>query len=472
MYDVIIVGAGPAGIFTAYKLITENPKLKLLVIDKGSSIDDRHCPLREGKVDRCINCSVCSIMSGFGGAGTFSDCKLSLTPYVGGNILEYMNELTANNLEHTVSDIIDNFDEDRDKRKIVGETVSSNYKSIESSLRLNNLNLTYCPTKHLGTDGTYKVMKNMYKYLSDKGVPFEFNSEFESFSKSNLDSETCYNVFTTNSNYYFITKYLVFAVGRSGNRYLMNYLSKLENINIKHRPIDIGIRLETPSANVKFLTDELYDMKINSNIDGFKVRTFCTNPNGFVSEENYNGLHVVNGHSYSSIKSDMTNFAVLVTIMDDSYNSDYVMKFLNFISGNSNKELIYDNTLNFISSYDVLYLDSYSDMRTLKNAEKRDINMYYPFKISNCIKTFLDRFDNFLKNFNKNCSIFDGYSYIYGPEVKFYSDTVEVNDNFETSISNIYTIGDGAGITRGIMQAASTGLVVANDILKKESYSK
>lgn len=447
--EVVIVGAGPAGLFAAYNLCRKK-EFKVTVYDKGKNIYNRQCPVRDGK--SCVNCQPCNIMCGFGGAGTFSDCKLSLSPYgVGGNIVDYIGGPKAENYVQEVEDIFDWFDTDSTSRKTIG-LKTNKYTELENKLKDYNIDITYCPTKHLGTDGTLSVMKLMYEYLKSNGVIFKFCTEIINCNKV-ADSFILY----TSKNETRHADYVIFAPGRSGNTWLSEMLKKQFDIKTESNRFDIGFRVEVPYETVSELTDNLYDMKLSKTYDtGVKVRTFCTNPKGYVSEEHYkNNIALANGHSYADKKSNNTNFAVLVTLpISTEEGISYVQNFADRISGGV-----------AVCSFEDLYFGRYSGTKletTLKTAKHRGFNAFLP-------QTVIDHFCYFMKTLDKVYpGVASDMTNVYGIEAKFYSDTIKVDENFETSISGLYCIGDGSGITRGIVQSAASGLAVTDNIMMKE----
>mgnify|MGYP002706005068 CR=1 FL=1 len=458
---VVIIGAGPAGIFSAYNLITSDPNIDVTVIDKGNDIYSRHCPMREKENQPCVHCKTCGIMHGFGGAGTFSDCKLSLTAKgVGGNIIDYVGEEKAQKLINDVELIYRHFDVDADKREVVGTAENKEITKIKEIAKKDSITYTECPTKHLGTDGTLKVMKYMYDYLCNAGVKFLFNTECTNVKKT----ETEFSVYT-NKNILLIGDYVILAPGRSGNSWVAQVVNGL-GIKTKSNKVDIGVRLETSYEIAKYLTDNLYDVKL-SYIDpytGDKVRSFCTNPKGYVSEEHYGFNAIANGHSFANKKSENTNFAVLVTLNDDRLNAKYIKSYMNIANNYSNGKLILQNCTDFMKDRPTKSVQDYqtNTVPTLSTAMPGDITAILPSRVCAMIKMFLQKLN---RNLAKN--IIWGDTWLYGIEAKFYSDLIEVDNNMETNVTGLYVIGDGSGTTRGITQSASEGLVASESILNK-----
>ena len=449
---IVIVGAGPAGLFAAYKLCKNND---IIIIDKGKSIYNRICPIREGH--DCVNCKPCNIMCGFGGAGTYSDCKLSLSPYgVGGDIVNYIGGKLAEKYTKKVCKIFNNFDKESQTRKVIGKK-NKKYKEIEKKLNSVGLDLTYCPTKHLGTDGTYNVMCELFDYLLSKNVKFLFETEVTDFEKyKNKINEEKIKLYTNNISIKNIDK-LIFAPGRSGNSWLCNIMKK-HNVKTVNNGFDIGFRIEVPYDSVSELTDNLYDMKVSyTDKDGYKTRTFCTNPKGFVSEEHYDDcIALANGHSYADKKSLNTNFAVLV---HTNLPTEIGKKIIKDFNNKNNKHIVMSTWNEGFTQRSKL--DCTELVPTLNVCKVKD------FK--NLIDTpfnFVDKVKDFLIKLSVLYPVVGDFTNIYGLEAKFYSDRIKVKSNFETSINNVYCIGDGSGTTRGIIQSCIEGLVVADDISK------
>ena len=462
-YDVAIVGAGPAGLFAAYNLAKKTDNI--IVIESGKNIYHRSCPLREGKAKECVNCLPCNIMQGFGGAGTFSDCKLSLTPYgVGGDVIDYISNSDAENYTNEVEHIFASFDPFNSKRRIIGKDIPS---QLTNTAEQCSLTFTKCPTKHLGTDGTLVVMRNLFEYLKDKGVQFCFDTEvIEVEEKDDSSAEKIISVHTDKS-IIFNAKNVIFAVGRSGNYWLKNVIAKDLGIKTVSNKVDVGVRVEVNAEDIEDITSLLYDMKF-SKVDAFgnKVRTFCTNPRGYVSEEHYDSnTCLVNGHSFAKKKSNRTNFALLVTLNNTAITSDYVRQLIqlkNSVVGN--KIMMQD----YCSFAHLLPFDSSKISRqetnTLKTAVPFDMNNILPSIIKDNILSFMTAFARLVYIYCNKPMNLDSVT-LYGLEAKFYSDRIEVDNHFETAKKGIYAVGDGSGITRGIVQSCISGMVAADNII-------
>lgn len=461
LYDVAIVGAGPAGLFAAYTLVEKTNNI--VIIDSGKDIYNRFCPLREGKVKQCINCSPCNIMHGFGGAGTFSDCKLSLTPYgVGGDIVDYISGHDADNYISKVEHIFASFDPDDLKREVIGNNIPS---QLKESAEYCNLTLTNCPTKHLGTDGTLVVMQNLFEYLKSKGVQFYFDTEVVKAEEINSSEIRTISVYT--DKLVLNAKNVIFAVGRSGNHWLKTVIANDLDIKTTSNKVDIGVRVEIDAEDVEKITDLLYDMKF-SKIDhlGNKIRTFCTNPRGYVSEEHYdNNTCLVNGHSFADKKSNRTNFALLVTLNNTAITSDYVRQLIQLKNSVVGNKIMVQDYASFVGlvPFDA-YKISRHETNTLKTAVPFDMSNILPSSIKNAICIFMGSFETLV---NTYCGRYIDLNSImlYGLEAKFYSDRIEVDNHFETARKGIYAVGDGSGITRGIVQSCVSGMVAADNII-------
>ena len=463
-YDVVIVGAGPAGLFAAYNLAKKTDNI--IVIDSGKDIYHRSCPLREGRAKQCVNCSPCNIMQGFGGAGTFSDCKLSLTPYgVGGDIIDYISDSDANSYINEVEYLFASFDPFNSKRRIIGKDIPS---QLTDAAEQCSLTLTKCPTKHLGTDGTLVVMRNLFQYLKeDRNVQFCFDTEVTKVVEEKEDSSSETISVYTDKDIIFNAKNVIFAVGRSGNHWLKNVIAKDLGIKTVSNKVDVGVRVEVDAEDIEDITSLLYDMKFSKvDASGNKVRTFCTNPRGYVSEEHYDSdTCLVNGHSFARKKTNRTNFALLVTLNNAAITSDYVRQLIqlkNSVVGN--KIMVQD----YASFAHLLPFDSSKiskqETNTLKTAVPFDMNNILPSIVKDNILSFMTAFEKLIDIYcNKSLDLYSVT--LYGLEAKFYSDRIEVDNHFETAKKGIYAVGDGSGITRGIVQSCVSGMVAADNII-------
>ncbi|MGI6685542.1 MAG: NAD(P)/FAD-dependent oxidoreductase [Bacillota bacterium] len=464
-YDVVIIGAGPAGIFTAIELALKNPRINTLLIDKGRTIEKRACPAR--KQGKCINCEPCGITSGWSGAGAFSDGKLSLSPEVGGRLTDYMSREEAQEginyadkiyLRFGAQETIYGLDEKR-----VDDIV---YEASKYSIQL-----IPCPVRHLGTERAFEVLKGMYHYLVN-----ETNTEFLELTKVKdilVDDCQVKGVLVEprgKEPFEILSDFVVAAPGRGGAEWLSKQTKAL-NIKTENNEVDIGVRVEVPNSIMDHLTRDLYEAKLVYYSDTFdnRVRSFCVNPGGVVSEEHYDGqIAVVNGHSYAdeSLKTNNTNFALLVsTRFTEPFNEPieygkYIARLANMLTGGGVMvQRLGDVLKGRRTDYD--RLKKSTTLPTLKSAVPGDLSYVLPARYLTSIIETLKAFDKIAPG------IYAKNTLLYGAEVKFYSSKVRVSNNFETDVRRLYAIGDGAGITRGLMQASVTGVVVARDIASR-----
>lgn len=460
-YEVVIVGCGPAGIFTALELLKNNKNTKILMLDEGKSIKTRKCPKAQTK--KCVDCKPCNISSGFGGAGAFSDGKLSLSKDVGGWLEDYIGEEKLNELIEYV---------DSEYLKYGGNKEVSYNKEFAEEVEYNcskyGLKFIKCPVRHLGTEKSQEIMEKMYDYIvSNQNVTVLDLAPVTSVSTK--EEQYIVNYIHKKENIEAITDNLVLAVGRSGAGWLNNLCKKLD-IETKNKQVDIGVRVELPRAITDHLTDKLYEFKIynTSKTTENVVRTFCMNPGGFVSQENYDdALAVVNGHSYHDLKSNLTNFALLVSCkFTEPFNEPveygkYIARLANMLTGGKIMvQRLKDLKEGRRSTKNRIEKLSYKP--TLQDAVPGDLSFVLPSRIINAL---LDTFDN-LENICPGIS--SDETILYGVEVKFYSSNVVVDNNLKTKYNGLYAIGDGAGITRGLMQASISGVIAARDIITKK----
>ncbi|WBY63857.1 NAD(P)/FAD-dependent oxidoreductase [Thermocaproicibacter melissae] len=467
-YDVIVVGAGPAGIFTALEMDRLAPERKVLVVDSGNAIEHRACPART--TGTCAHCATCSIMNGWAGAGAFSDGKLSLSEEVGGNITDYLPVDTVRSLIQYVDGIYLQYGA---PDKVFGRNDKFAEK-ISYKARRENIRLIPCPVRHMGTEYSYMVLKAMYDYLSSR-PNFEFRER--TTAKSIVtENGTATGVRLMNKDGKEETvsaQYIVLAPGRGGAEWLNRTANEL-GLSVTNNEVDIGVRVEVPNAVMDPLTQHLYEAKLVYYSDTFenKVRTFCMNPGGIVSEEHYDtpsgGIAVVNGHSYAEEDrlTENTNFALLVsTRFTEPFNQPieygrYIAQLGNMLTGGGIMvQRLGDLLLG--RRTDAGRLAKSTTIPTLKTAVPGDLSFVLPHRHLTSIVEALRAFDKLAPGlYSKN-------TLLYGVEVKFYSSKVTVDNHFETQVKNLYAIGDGAGITRGLMQASVTGVAVARDIAQK-----
>ncbi|MFZ7102944.1 MAG: NAD(P)/FAD-dependent oxidoreductase [Peptococcaceae bacterium] len=463
-FDILIIGAGPAGIFTALELNKVNQDLKILIIDKGRTIEKRTCP--ERTQGYCSKCSVCGITSGWSGAGAFSDGKLSLSPEVGGRITDYMSDKEAQELINYADQYYLSFG----ARDVVFGLNNQRVEDIAYESSKHAIHLIACPVRHLGTEHAYTVLKDMHDFLINKR-----NIEFWELTKAEeliIEDGRVKGAVLLNKGTQVIieSEYVVVAPGRGGAEWLKEQTDKF-GITTENNEVDIGVRVEVPNSIMDHLTKDLYEAKMVYYSDTFdnKVRSFCMNPGGVVSGEHYDGdVAVVNGHSYADpqLKTKNTNFALLVsTRFTEPFNQPieygkYIARLANMLTGGGIMVQRLGDLLKGRRTDDDRLKKS-TTIPTLKSAVPGDLSYVLPERYLTSIIETLKAFDKIAPG------MYSRNTLLYGVEVKFYSSKVKVDNNFETQIQNLYAIGDGAGITRGLMQASVTGIVVARDIANK-----
>lgn len=457
-YDIIIVGAGPCGIFTALELKKNNPNKKVILFEKGKSIEKRICPKR--KTGKCAGCNPCSITTGFAGAGAYSDGKLSLSPDVGGNLPEYIGYDRTRELIKYVDDIYLSFGADE---KIYGIDNKDKIDEIRKKAIISDLKLIECPIRHMGTEVGYDIYTKIQHYLIDLGVEVSFENPVKDII---VQDRQVVGVIA-DKNYY--ADKVVMCIGREGSDWLKDICHK-HNINTETGDVDIGVRVETRNEIMEELNNAMYESKLIYYTPTFddKVRTFCSNPGGEVSTEYYEGnLAVVNGHSYKSneLKTDNTNFAILVTKhFTKPFNSPieygmHIAKLGNMLSGNKVLVQRYgDFKRGRRTTEDKLYRNNI--VPTLKDAVPGDLSLVLPYRLMKDIDEMIVALDIVSPGLASEETL------LYGVEVKFYSNKVLTTEQFETNIKNLYVGGDGAGITRGLMQASVNGVILGRQLSK------
>ncbi len=464
--DVLIVGAGPAGIFTALELTKQNRDIKILIVDKGRTIEKRKCPARTTGL--CVNCKPCAITSGWSGAGAYSDGKLSLSPAVGGRLNEYMNDEEAQELINYADGIYRQFG----AQETVYGLDTRRVDEIQYEASKYNIQLIHCPVRHLGTELAYEVLKEMYEHLMKQtGTEFwelakvtEILVEQDQVKGATIQKAGEAEPFEVQA------RYVIAAPGRGGADWLTEETNRL-GITTQNNEVDIGVRVEVPNSVMDHLTQSLYEPKLVYYSDTFelKTRSFCVNPGGVVSEEHYDGgIAVVNGHSYAdqAKKTQNTNFALLVsTRFTEPFNQPieygrYIARLANMLTGGGVMVQRLGDLLQGRRT-DTSRLKKSTTLATLRSAVPGDLSYVLPARYLTSITETLKAFDKIAPG------MYSRNTLLYGVEVKFYSSKVKVGRHFETEIPRLYAIGDGAGITRGLMQASATGVVVARDILSK-----
>ncbi len=455
-YDVIIIGAGPGGIFSAYELTKRAPKLKVAVFEAGHELRRRKCPIDGTKIKSCVGCDSCSIMSGFGGAGAFSDGKYNITNDFGGSLYEYIGKNEAIDLMKYVDDI--NMEYGGEGTKLYS-TAGTRFKTV---CLQNRLHLLDASVRHLGTDINYIVLENLYAYLQDK-VEFYFDTPIQAVEK--LDDGT-YSVCCKNGT--FACNKCIISVGRSGSKWMETVCKDL-NVPTKSNRVDIGVRVELPAAIFAHLTDELYESKIVYRTEkyGDKVRTFCMNPRGAVVTENTNGIITVNGHSYEdpAKQTDNTNFALLVAkhfsepFKDSNGYGESIARLSNMLGGGVIVQRFGDLIRGQRSTQSRI---EEAFITPTLNATPGDLSLVLPKRILDGIIEMIYALDKIAPGTANEDTL------LYGVEVKFYNMEVEVDDKLETRYKGLYIIGDGSGITHSLSHASASGVYVARNIAHGE----
>ena len=452
-YDVIIIGAGPGGIFSAYELVKGNADLKVAVFETGHELAKRICPIDGDKVKTCIGCKTCSIMSGFGGAGAFSDGKYNITNDFGGTLYEHIGRKAAIDLMKYVDDI--NMEYGGEGTKLFS-TAGTHFKKL---CLQNKLNLLDASVRHLGTDINYVVLQNIYEELKDK-VEFHFDEPVDDVAK--LDDG--FRVSTKKGD--FECEKCIISVGRSGSKWMETVCKSLD-IPTKSNRVDIGVRVELPAVIFSHLTDELYESKIVYRTEKFEdnVRTFCMNPHGIVVNENTNGIVTVNGHSYEGKdkQTDNTNFALLVAkhfsepFKDSNGYGESIARLSNMLGGGV-----------IVQRFGDLIRGRRSNKKRMEEnlveptlaATPGDLSLVLPKRILDGIIEMIYALDKIAPGTANDDTL------LYGVEVKFYNMEVDIDENLESPHKGLYIIGDGSGVTHSLSHASASGVYVARQILK------
>ncbi len=453
-YDVIIIGAGPGGIFSAYELMQLNPELKVAVFEAGHQLSHRRCPIDGDKVKSCISCKTCSIMSGFGGAGAFSDGKYNITNDFGGTLHEYIGKKRALDLMRYVDAI--NMQYGGEGTKLYS-TAGTKFKTLCIQ---HDLHLLDASVRHLGTDINFVVLENIYEYLKDR-VTFFFDTAVQKVSV--IDGG--YQVECKDGR--FSCKDCIISVGRSGSKWMEQICCELD-IPTESTRVDIGVRVELPAAVFAHLTDELYESKIVYRTEkyGDKVRTFCMNPKGAVVNENTNGIITVNGHSYEdpSKQTENTNFALLVAkhfsepFKDSNGYGESIARLSNMLGGGVIVQRFGDLIRGRRSTPSRI---EESFVEPTLNATPGDLSLVLPKRILDGIIEMIYALDKVAPGTANDDTL------LYGVEVKFYNMEVEVNEKLESKYKGLYIIGDGSGITHSLSHASGSGVHVARNIVNK-----
>lgn len=452
-YDVVIIGAGPGGIFGAYELMKKAPNLKIALFEAGNTLDKRHCPIDGKKVKTCINCPTCSIMNGFGGAGAFSDGKYNITNDFGGTLYQYIGKEKALELMKYVDEI--NMTHGGEGTKMFS-TAGSEFKKL---CMQNKLTLLDASVRHLGTDINYIVLENLYNELKDH-VDFFFRTPVTTieslkpgfrvnYADGSVECDKC-----------------IVSVGRSGSKWMEEVCKALDIDTLSNR-VDIGVRVELPAAIFSHLTDALYESKIVYRTEKFEdaVRTFCMNPNGIVVNENTNGIVTVNGHSFEdpTKKTDNTNFALLVSkhfsepFKESNAYGESIARLSNMLGGGVIVQRFGDLERGRRSNWKRI---EEGTVRPTLDATPGDLSLVLPKRILDGIMEMIYALDKIAPGTANDDTL------LYGVEVKFYNMEVKLDENLETAHKGLYIIGDGSGVTHSLSHASASGVYVADQIIE------
>ena len=464
-YDLIIIGAGPSGIFTALELIRNQAGKKILMIEKGKPVDWRHCPKAE--TGKCMNCKPnCMITTGFSGAGAFSDGKLSLSCEVGGELPSLIGEELAQELIHYTDKIYLEFGADE---HVEGVCKGKEIDEIRRRAIRAGLRLVDCPIRHLGTEKAQQLYLNIQNYLYQQGVEMLFETECENII---LEGEVCtgVRVISREDRKELLADEIVIATGRRG----ADWLEKVcEENGIAHRPgtVDIGVRVECRNEIMEMVNQVLYEGKLIGYPKPWKnkVRTFCQNPGGFVAQENYDDdLAVVNGHSYKDLKSENTNLSILVSHnFTEPFNqpiayAQKVGELTNMLGAGHIMVQRYGDILDGKRTWQKELAQS-NVKPTLKDAVAGDITAAMPYRAMTNIIEFIRMMDEVVPGFASNETL------LYSPELKFYSNKVKMDEQLNTNIKGLHCLGDSSGWTRGLMMASAMGVLMGRKLMEKIS---
>ncbi|MFZ5645031.1 MAG: NAD(P)/FAD-dependent oxidoreductase [Bacillota bacterium] len=459
VYDVIIVGAGPAGIFTAIELIKKRKNTKILIVEKGRDIEKRVCPSKEKNI-KCYNCNPCSIVCGWGGAGAYSDGKLTLSTDIGGSLELYIGEPAL----ASMIDYVDNIYLEFGAPKVLfGLEHQEEIQDFKRKATNAELKLIPVPIRHLGTGRCMEILRQMKEYLVASGVEVRTDCRVEGVLKG---EQGAVSGITVSGDEKIYGKHVVLAPGREGAEWLSGLARDLD-IKTEVNPVDIGVRVELPAEIMEPLTRVFYEAKFIYYSKTFddKVRTFCMNPYGEVVLENNDGLVTVNGHSHAYKKTGNTNFAVLVSktftepFKEPIAYGKYVSSLANLLGGGVIVQRLGDLVGGQRTT--VSRLNKCLTVPTLNEATPGDLSLVFPYRHLVAIVEMLKALDAIAPG------VYSRYTLLYGVEVKFYSSRLTLSSNLETPVRNLFASGDGAGVTRGLAQASAAGVLVGREIVKR-----
>ncbi len=464
--DVVIVGAGPSGIFTALELLRRGSKKKIVIVEKGKAIEKRHCP--KTKTKQCVNCKPnCHITTGFSGAGAFSDGKLSLSYEVGGDLPSLIGEINAQELINYTDSIYLEFGADT---HIEGINASEEVKEIRKRAIQAGLKLVDCPIRHLGTEKAQDLYYAIEQYLLNNGVEIFFDTECLSLILDN-EKGVCRGVITSGKGVpeEIFSDYTIIATGRRGADWLEKLCSEY---NIAHQPgtVDIGVRVEVRNEVMETVNKALYESKLIGYPRPFKnkVRTFCQNPGGFVSQENYdNNLAVVNGHSYKELKSDNTNLAILCSHnFSTPFNQpiEYAQKVGELTNMLANGHILVQRFGDILDGKRTWAKElMQANLKpSLPDAVAGDITAAMPYRAMTNIINFIQAMDHVVPGFASYETL------LYSPELKFYSNRIKMDEKLNTNVKGLHCLGDSSGWTRGLMMASVMGVLMGRYIFEAE----